>query len=216
MALTIYGSPRSRTLRVLWAAEELGLAYDHVPLAFDDPALGSPEFLHLNPAGAIPAIVDEGFALAESLAINLYLAKKHGSGGDAALYPAGAEAEAEAWRWTLWAQGHLEPWLQRDALLADALAALGDPARAWIARQLRVLDEVLATRAWLLGDRFTIADLNVAAVLSPSRRARTDLGRVPHVSAWRSRCYGRPAAIAVRERFASFEDPPRARIAPVR
>lgn len=81
MALVIYGSPRSRTLRVLWMAAELGLEYEHVPLAFDDPALKQPAFLRINPAGAIPAIVDDGFALSESLAINLYLAKRSGAHG---------------------------------------------------------------------------------------------------------------------------------------
>ncbi len=49
MPLAIYGSPRSRTMRVLWVAAELGLEYEHVPLAFDDPALKAPAFLKLNP-----------------------------------------------------------------------------------------------------------------------------------------------------------------------
>ncbi|HTX49653.1 MAG TPA: glutathione S-transferase N-terminal domain-containing protein, partial [Caulobacteraceae bacterium] len=71
MALTIHGSARSRTMRVLWMATELGLDFEHDPIAFDDPRLKSPPFLALNPAGAIPTIEDDGFALAESLAINL-------------------------------------------------------------------------------------------------------------------------------------------------
>src|SRR5580704_14473968 len=99
MALTIYGSPRSRTLRVLWAAAELGLDYTHVPLESDDPKLKSADFLKLNPAGSIPTIVDDGFALSESLAINLYLAKTYGSDGPAPLYPKTGRGEAEAWRW---------------------------------------------------------------------------------------------------------------------
>ena len=70
--LTIYGTARSRTMRVLWLAEELGLDYTHVPLAHDDPALREDPFLHLNPASAIPTIDDDGFALAESLAENYY------------------------------------------------------------------------------------------------------------------------------------------------
>ena len=120
MTLTIYGSPRSRTLRVLWTAAELGLDYEHVPLAFDDPALKSAEFLKLNPAGAIPTIVDDdGFALSESLAINLYLAKTYGAGS---LYPPTPHGEAQAWRWTVWAQGHLEPWVQQEAPLAGLRA----------------------------------------------------------------------------------------------
>ncbi len=120
MALTIHGSARSRTMRVLWMAAELGLDFEHDPIAFDDPGLKSPAFLQLNPAGAIPTLEDDGFALAESLAINLYLAKKHSLGG---LYPATLRGEAQAWRWSLWAQGQLEPWIMRDALLAELHAA---------------------------------------------------------------------------------------------
>jgi glutathione S-transferase len=71
----------------LWAAEELGLAYEHVPPAADDPVLKQPEFLWINPDGTISAIVDDGFALAESLAINPYLAKKYGSDAAQPPYP---------------------------------------------------------------------------------------------------------------------------------
>jgi glutathione S-transferase len=199
MALTIYGSPRSRTLRVLWTAAELGLDYEHVPLAFDDPALKSAEFLKLNPAGAIPTIVDDGFALSESLAINLYLAKTYGAGS---LYPLTPHGEAQAWRWTVWAQGHLEPWVQGDALLAKLQASMGENARPVVESALGLLDRTLDDRAWLVGDGFSVADLNVACVLSPSRTARLDLSPFPQVHAWLARCYARPAAVATRTRFA--------------
>jgi glutathione S-transferase len=199
MALTIYGSPRSRTMRVLWAAAELGLDYVHVPLAFDDPKLKSAEFLKLNPAGAVPTIVDDGFALSESLAINLYLAKTYGAGW---LYPETNEGEAQAWRWTLWAQGHLEPWVPYDAPLVQLRAAMGEAARAVVRPALGLLDRTLDDRAWLLGDESTVADLNVACVLSPSRAARLDLSPFPQVHDWLARCYARPAAVATRTRFA--------------
>ena len=201
MALTIYGSARSRTMRVLWMAAELELAYTHVPLAFDDPALKQPAFLRINPAAAIPAIVDDGFALTESLAINLYLAHKVGADGATPLYPRTREGAAEAWRWSLWAQGHLEPWVQRDALLAELRAAVGDRATAAIAAALGVLDSVLSSRTWWVGEHFTVADLNVAGVLSPSRAEHLDLAALPHVRDWLQRCYARPAAIATRNRF---------------
>jgi glutathione S-transferase len=201
MALTIYGSPYSRTLRVLWAAAELGVSYEHVPLSFDDPALKQADFLRINPSGAIPAIVDDGFALSESLAINLYLAKKYGSGGDAPLYPADLRDEAEIWRWTLWAQVHLEPWMQQDVRLADLRQAIGTHAREAAKGALMVLDGRLAERGWLASDHFTIGDLNVAAVLSPSRTRLLDLGAHPQVEDWLRRCYGRPAAVATRHRY---------------
>ena len=198
MALTIYGTPRSRTMRVLWAAAELDLAYNHVPLAWDDPTLKQPDFLRLNPAGAIPTIVDDGFALSESLAINLYLAKTYRSGR---LYPTDPRKEAEIWRWTLWVQGHLEPWVQQDALLADLRAAVGPHAQTAIAAALDTLDRALSQKTWLVGDDFTIGDLNVAAVLSPSRARHLDLTRYPNVSDWLRRCYARPVALATRQRF---------------
>ena len=207
MALVIYGSPRSRTLRVLWMAAELGLEYEHVPLAFDDPALKQPAFLRINPAGAVPAIVDDGFALSESLAINLYLAKRSGAHGPEPLYPSTPEGEADAWRWTLWAQGQLEPWVQRAALLAPVRAAVGELASAAIAAALATLESALATRAWLLGVHFTVADLNVAAVLSPSRSVQLDLAPFARVSDWLRRSDGRPAASATRKRFEAFVDP---------
>jgi glutathione S-transferase len=202
MALTIYGSPYSRTLRVLWAAAELGVSYEHVPLSFDDPALKQVDYLRINPSGAIPAIVDDGFALSESLAINLYLAKKYGSGGDAPLYPADLRDEAEIWRWTLWAQVHLEPWVQQDVRLADLRQAIGAHARDAANAALAVLGGRLGERGWLVGDHFTIGDLNVAAVLSPSRTKLLDLRAHPHVEAWLLRCYERPAAVTTRRRFA--------------
>jgi glutathione S-transferase len=146
--------------------------------------------------------VDDAFALSESLAINLYLAKKYGAGGEEPLYPRTLEGEADAWRWTLWAQGHLEPWVQRDALLADLRAAIGDHAKAMIDRSMTLLETTLSRRPWLAGDHFTVADLNVAAVLSPSRAAQIDFTGHPGTQNWHTRCYARPAALAVRKRFA--------------
>jgi len=199
MALTIHGSSRSRTLRVLWMAAELGLDYEHDPVAFDDPALKSPQFLRLNPAGAIPTIEDDSFALAESLAINLYLAKRHGLGR---LYPGTLEGEAQAWRWSLWAQGHLEPWVARDAHLVALRAAASDQIEAIVQASLATLDRVLTDRAWLTQTHFTVGDLNVAGALSPSRAENLRLQPHPHVRDWLTRCYDRPAARATREKFA--------------
>jgi glutathione S-transferase len=198
MALQLYGSPRSRSMRVLWMMAELGLEFEHIPLGFDDPMLKSPEFLALNAAGAIPTLVDDGFALSESLAINLYLARKYGA---EPLGVATLESEARAWRWTLWAQGHLEPWVMRDALLADVRAAMAPHAAAVVAAGLATLERALAREAWLRGPAFGVADLNVAAVLSPSRAEHLDFTVFPTVGDWLARCYGRPAARATRDRY---------------
>ena len=82
--LKIYGIPRSRAFRTLWMAKELGLDYENVATDMGKGETRTPEFLAINPNGHIPAIDDDGFVLWESIAINLYLAKKHASGS---LYP---------------------------------------------------------------------------------------------------------------------------------
>ena len=84
MALKIYGVARSRAFRTLWMAKELGLDYEHVKVDFATGATRTAAHLALNPNGQVPVIDDNGFVLWESMAINLYLAKKYGVG---TLYP---------------------------------------------------------------------------------------------------------------------------------
>jgi glutathione S-transferase len=195
MALTIYGSMDSRTMRVLWAAREVEIDFRHVPYDSTDPVLKQPDFLRVNPAGTIPAIDDDGFVLGESLAIVLYLAKKYGA---PPLYPASLAGEADVWRWALWAQAHLEPWVQGDQLLKDVIAAIGERARPFLEKGCDLLERRLTDRPWILGADFTAADMCVAAVLSPSRAAKLPLERFPHLLDWHIRCYARPAAVAAR------------------
>ena len=130
MALKIYGVARSRAFRTLWMAEELRLDYEHVKVDFADGGTRAPAYLAVNPNGHVPAIDDNEFILWESMAINLYLAKKHGLGS---LYPTSLESEARAWQWSLWGMTELErnvltamfnravlPEDKRDAAAADA------------------------------------------------------------------------------------------------
>jgi glutathione S-transferase len=109
------------------------------------------------------------------------------------------EAEANIWRWALWAQGALEPWVQRDAFMAPIRERAQALLSARIASALNVLDRALADASWLAGSSFGVADLCVAAVLSPSRVSQIDLSTVPRVSNWLARCYARPAAVRTRQ-----------------
>src|SRR5258707_9654556 len=104
MAMKIYGSPMSRASRSLWCAKELGVPFEHVDLGWDK--LKSPDFLAVNPCGKFPGFADGDLKLFESLAINLYIAKKYGTGE---LYPANGEDEARTLQWTLWAATEIEP-----------------------------------------------------------------------------------------------------------
>jgi len=195
--LRIYGVARTRAFRPIWAAQELGLAYEHIPVEIGDAGARTPEFLAINPNGRLPVIVDGEFVLFESLAITMYLAKKHGPG---TLYPASVEDEARTWQWSLWAVTEVDrgvniwslhavrlPPAERDeAKRAEALKVLQAP--------FKVLDQAVARQPYLIGGAFTVADLNVAAVIS--RAVDMDLSSWPHLKSWLLRCLERPAARA--------------------
>jgi glutathione S-transferase len=195
--LRIYGIARTRAYRALWVAMELGLDYEHLPIEIGDAGARSPEFLAINPNGRLPVIVDDGFVLFESLAITLYLAKKHSAGK---LYPGTLEGEARAWQWSFWAIAEVDRGVNIWSLHAVRLppserdAALREEALKVIAAPFGVLDTALSKTPYLLGSNFTVADLNVAAVVS--RATDMDLSATPNLKAWLTRCLDRPAAQA--------------------
>jgi len=191
--LRIYGIARTRAFRALWMAEELGLDYRHVPIEIGPAGARKPEYLAINPNGRLPAIEDDGFTLWESLAITLYLAKKHGQ-----LYPTTLEGEARAWQWSLWAVQEVDRGVNIWSLHAVRLPPQErDPQRRAEALKVleapfKVLEGALAGRPYLLGEEFTVADLNVAAVIS--RAIDMDLSATPRLARWLERCLERPAA----------------------
>lgn len=195
--LRIYGIARTRAFRALWIAGELKLDYEHLPIEIGEAGARAPEILSLNPNGRLPFIVDEDFVLFESLAITLYLAKKHSYGH---LYPAALRDEARAWQWSFWAISEVDRGVNIWSLHAVRLppterdAGMREKARTVLSAPFRVLDAAVATRPYLLGDEFTVADLNVAAVIS--RAVDMDLSSVPHLKDWLLRCLQRPAASA--------------------
>jgi glutathione S-transferase len=194
-SLRIYGIARTRAFRALWMAKELSIEYEHIPIEIGSAGARTPEFFAVNPNGRLPAIDDDGFVLWESLAITLYLAKKHSNG---ALYPATLEGEAKTWQWSLWALNEVDRGVNIWSLHAVRLPPEDrDPqklaeALKVIAAPFKVLDAALADRAYLLGADFTVADLNVAAVIS--RAIDMDLSAAPLVREWLRRCLERPAA----------------------
>ena len=191
MAIKIYGSAMSRASRVMWCAKELGLPFEHSDLAWD--SLKKPEFLAINPNGKVPGFQDGNLSLFESLAINLYLAKKYGTGE---LYPTNIEDEGRTFQWTLWAATEVEPLLIEAALckfgiLSDTTSAKAKAERA--KTPLQVLNNHLANRDWIIGSKFSVADLNVASVVAFARYGEVDITYAPKVAAWLDRSLARSA-----------------------
>ncbi len=192
---TLYGTSQSRAARSLWVLEELGVKYTHVATAIGSGSR-APEFLKINPNGHVPALEDGGEIFWESMAINLYLAEKYGK---APFWPASVAERGHAYQWSFWAMTETEPHLltllghklflpkeqRSDKAIADATNALKAP--------LGVLDAHLKGRAYLLGNDFTIADLNVASVLGLANFVQLDLAGTPAAKAWLGTCLARPA-----------------------
>jgi glutathione S-transferase len=192
--IKVYGTSMSRSARSLWALEELGLKYEHVPVAVPDSR--KPEHLKINPNGHIPAIDDDGTIVWESMAINLYLAEKYGKNK---LWPATVEQHGACYQWSFWAMTEIEPPMmtilinrvfsppeqRNEQAAAKAVEDLKNP--------VKVLDDYLHNREYLLGKEFTIADLNAASVLSLGMFAKLDLSATPAAQKWLQKCASRPA-----------------------
>lgn len=199
--IRLHGIAASRTARPLWLLEELGVPYEHVSQSYLGGATRAPEFLAINPNGHIPALQDGDAIVWESMAINLYLSRKFGG----PLAPADLAEEGELLRWTFWAVTECEKdaltvLMHRVAMPADkrnpALAAQAERA---LARPLAVLETHLAARPYLLGERFTAADVNVASVLAWAQTSGELMDAHPNLASWLQRCLDRPAQKKVRQ-----------------
>lgn len=212
--LTIYGVLRSRASRNHWLAGELALPFRAIPVIqayrlADPDAPGaplntrSPEFLRLSAAGAIPVMEDDGFVLTESLAINLYLARKHGG----PLAPADAQEDARMMQWALYGASAIEAhalaifyvFAQGRAETAEGQQDIAREAEA-LQRPLAVLEGHLAAEGHVVGRRFTVADINMAEIVRYAQPHPTLLAGYPALSGWLEACQSRPAFLAMWEK----------------
>jgi glutathione S-transferase len=204
--ITLYGVYRSRASRPLWLLGECGASFTHVPVIqayrLDQPKApdaplntATPSFLAINPLGQVPAMEEDGLVLSESLAITLYIARRHGG----RFGPLNDAETALMEQWALMAATAIEgPALE---ILNTGLNAGATPeAQAHIAiqaeklrRPLARLQVQLAAHPYLVGDRFTVADINTAECLRYAQSHPTLLGEFPAVKDWLDRCQSRPA-----------------------
>ncbi|TWT09709.1 glutathione S-transferase family protein [Reyranella sp. CPCC 100927] len=190
----IYGSVQSRAARALWCARECGIEFEH--LGTDSKALkADPEFARINPNGKVPAMVDGDVTLFESMAINLYLAHKYGK----SLWPTTIGDEARTYQWSFWGMTEVEKPLL--TIVIDTFMTPADKknpkavedAKTALQSPLSVLNQALKGKSYLLGDTFTIADLNLAAIMAWAKLVKLDMTGNSDVANWLDRCLSRPA-----------------------
>lgn len=193
--ITIYGSPKSSAGRCFWCLEEVGAKYVNEPINFREKEHKSAEYLKINPNGKVPALKDGDFIIWESVAINFYLAEQYRPG----LLGKDAREKGIVTQWSLWSLLELQvpiidifiqlvfvPEEKRDFTVIEK-------SQGKLPNLLNILEAQLGENDFLLGNDFTLADLNVASVVSVCSAIKYDISQYKKIASWLNRLSKRPA-----------------------
>jgi len=166
--LTIWGRANSVNVqKVLWCLRELDLAYQRIDAGMAFGRNNDPDYLAMNPNGRVPTLVDGDFVLWESNSIMRYLVLAYGKGSP--VYPEAPKPRAGVDRWLDWTLSTLQP-VDRPVFWALVRTPVGQRDMAAIQKdadaeglQWRIVDRQLASRRFIEGDDFTIADIALGA-----------------------------------------------------
>ena len=195
--MKLYHCARSRSSRVLWLLEELGLSYELEKMPFDPKALQEPDFLEISPLGKIPVLVDEGVTMFESVAIMQYLLRHYGEGRLEPL--ATAPNYGEYLQWLHFGEstlmGPVSQVLMNTRFLPEESRSAETAERG--RRSFRIyadmLNGKLAGRDYLLGDEFTAADIAVGYSVATADLADLLTPKHTNLNAYYERLRERPA-----------------------
>lgn len=199
--LKIWGRMSSINVKkVVWTAQELGLDFQRTEAGGLFGLVKTPDYMVLNPNSLVPVIEDEGFVLWESNVIVRYLCARHSAGE---MYPTDLRERFDAERWMDWQQTTLNPasrpgfWQLVRTPPEQRDAALLDESNAAVEALMAMLDAHLAQRSFMVGGRFTMADIPVACEvhrwfgLPQPRQSR------PHLERWYNSLCARQASKGV-------------------
>jgi len=198
--ITVYGFRRvrdfvigeTRDLRALWALEETGLPYIVHGMDYIEGETQTDDYRRISPFNQVPVIDDDGFVVAETGAIVIYIAEKAGM-----LIPPDLKGRIRVMQWCCTALSNIEPTLLQIQVIdgggEEATGALRRPTLVDRAREkFSVLEEQLSNRPYLAGNDFTVADILMTTILREVRK--TDLiERFPALKDYFGRCEARPA-----------------------
>jgi glutathione S-transferase len=167
--IKIYGYPKTRSTRITWLLEELGMVYEFKLVDLNKGGNKSPEFLMINPAGKIPALVDDDLVMTESAAIVTYLADKYAEKGLIPMVATVERATYDQWSYfalceleqPLWTIGKHKFALQADKRVKDVI-----PTAEWeFQNALALLSNGLGDKLYILGDHFSGVDILLGQTL---------------------------------------------------
>ena len=192
--IELWHCPDTRSFRVLWTLEELGLPYDLHLLPFP-PRVRAPDYLRVNPLGTIPAMRDGETFMTESAAIVQYLATRHAPND---LVVSDQHPEFGAWlNWLHFGEATLTfpltlvlRYRQLEPRRAEQVA---DDYARWFMSRLRQVDRALQSSAWLCAGRFSAADISVGYALLLANFLNLSARFTPAVADYWSRLSARPA-----------------------
>jgi glutathione S-transferase len=187
--VTLYFSPASRCFTPCWLLEEIGVPYRLKTVNLRKSAQKSAEYLRINPMGKVPALTDGDVTVTENPAICMYLADRYSYG---ALAPKIGDAARGSWlRWMVFSTAVLEPSIYLDEPADDAEAS----GCGWGYRRtvLATLDDALAEGPWLLGERFSAADVMLGSLLSIALYSRRIANPPASLIEYDTRLAARPA-----------------------
>ena len=193
--LTIYGSPKSSAGRCFWCLEEAGVQYQTKSIDFRAGEHKSEAFLKINPNGKVPALTDGDFTIWESVAINNYIADAYKPD----LLGNTPQERGLVSQWNIWSVADLQvPMISAFIQLVFVPEPNRDTeviAKAFekIPPMLDSLEAELADKEYLVGNRFTLADLNTEFVVGICDDIKFDLSAYSNINQWRDRIANREA-----------------------
>lgn len=195
--MKLYHSPRTRSVRIYWLLEELGVPFELAPLEFTPDALKSPSYLKVHPLGKVPSFQDGDLTMFESGAILEYILEKYGKGR---LAPApGSALRGRFLQWVHFAEATAMPPLVliiAHTMLkpeAERIPAAVADGRNGAAAVLAVLERALAGQQYLLGREFSAADIMMGYSLLLMKWFGLISEQYPNVAAYLARLEERPA-----------------------
>jgi glutathione S-transferase len=192
--IQIYGSKRSSAFRCYWLLEELGIPYETMPLDFAKQEHKSEQYLKLNPNGKVPTMIDDGFVLWESVAINYYLMEKYNA---VQFVGTTMQEHAEVNKWNIWAITHLSesfhPLVMQKYFKTPDSEATKNAREQELPRYLSVLDTHLADKEYMALGKFTLADITTMSVVQAAGFADFDLSTYANIMIWMGRLSEREA-----------------------